>query len=358
MGRAEREMPKKVEKYVINGTWMINIVLLLCHVSFGILFYLYQADVLFAYNCISIITYLLAFEILRRKKAWIYACIVFVEIFIFMLLAIVCLGWDYGFQHYCIAFVASMTFADYYMDREKGIGKRSIIFGAFNALLYVALRFWTDYHPYIYQIDNKIIVKTFYVINTLCGFAFLIMYLAIYSNTVFKLESELRQRAERDHLTGLYNRRKMMQILKTVDEVFATDKLAMAMLDVDFFKKINDTYGHDVGDEVLRMLSRTFENEETEEEPLLTCRWGGEEFLIFYNQYKGSKEEVIKKFEQLRQTIENSEITYNNKKIKCTVTIGLAFYQKGTSMEDMIKEADELLYEGKKGGRNRVVCRN
>ena len=112
-------------------------------------------------------------------------------------------------------------------------------------LLYVVLRLWTYEHPFVYKIDNGILMKCFYIFNSLIGFAFLIMYLCIYSSTVHRLENSLMEMASVDPLTGISNRRKMQQMLESVLEEYETQQYqtVIAMLDIDFFKKINDTYG-------------------------------------------------------------------------------------------------------------------
>lgn len=347
-----REMPKNVIDYVVKGTMIVNLVLLLCHLNFGVLFYVYEAPVLFWYNMLSIITYIVAFELLRRQKAWTYVVVVYVEIFVFMILAVVFLGWDFGFQHYCMGFVASMIFTDFYMNSNRSMRKRTKALVVGNVLLYLALRFWTYSHPYIYAIDNSFIVHALYVVNTLIGFSFLIVYFAIYSSTVYKLEQELLEMANLDPLTGLCNRRKMKQILSAIPE--EDERMVIAMLDIDFFKNINDKYGHDAGDEVLKMVAEVLNQKNAEKENFQVCRWGGEEFLVFYGNYEGSKEDIVREFEQIRRDVEVREVCYEQQKIHVTVTMGLAFAQNRTSMEALIKEADTKLYEGKENGRNRV----
>lgn len=347
-----REMPKKVIDYVVKGTKIVNLVLLLCHLYFGVLFYIYEAWVLFGYNCLSIITYIVAFELLRRQKAWIYVILVYVEVFLFMILAVVFLGWDYGFQQYCIGFVASIIFTDFYMNSTRTMSGKTKAMVAGNVLLYLVMRFWTYDHPYIYVMDNPYIVHGLYVINTLIGFTFLVVYFAIYSSTVYKLETELLEMANLDALTGLCNRRKMKQILSAIPK--EEEKMVIAMLDVDSFKSINDRYGHDAGDEVLKMVAEVLNQKKGEKENFQVCRWGGEEFLAFYGNYEGSKEEIAGEFEQIRQEVERKSVCYEGQEIHVTVTIGLAFAKKGASMEALIKEADAKLYEGKEKGKNQV----
>lgn len=348
-----QRMPEKANDFVIKGTWIINIILLVCHVNFAFLFYFNNADVLFWFNCGSVAVYLISFELLRREMAWTYVYLVFAEIYLFMIISVMFLGWEFGFQHYCISFIASLFFSDFYMNGVKTISKKPVVMGMFNAFLYIILRVWTHYHPYIYKIENKLIVNFMYVMNTLIGFSFLIMYLSIYSHTVNKLERELRQMAERDPLTGLYNRRKMMQLLSLAVDSEKNEKIAVAMLDADFFKKINDTYGHDAGDEVLKRLADILKNKDSGDGKFFICRWGGEEFFVLY-KYEGTRESVIDEFEALRSTVEDSGVTYEDQKIRITVTIGLAFYHSGIQLNDLLKEADTLLYDGKESGRNCV----
>jgi diguanylate cyclase (GGDEF)-like protein len=223
----------------------------------------------------------------------------------------------------------------------------------FNMLLYTLLRLWTHYHPFIYKIEMRLIEEIVYIVNGVLTFTFVTMYMSIYSTTVNKLESELRHIAERDPLTGLYNRRKMMQMLSSIVGEGDDEKIAVAMFDADFFKKVNDTYGHDAGDEVLKNLADILGNHDSGQKKFSVCRWGGEEFLAMY-KYDGTHEAVVDEFEGLRKTIENRDIMYEDTKIKITVTIGLAFYRNGKSIDELLKEADDLLYDGKLAGRNRV----
>ena len=129
----------------------------------------------------------------------------------------------------------------------------------------------------------------------------------------------------------------------------------VAMLDVDFFKKVNDTYGHDAGDEVLLALANLLFEKQEEKDGFYVSRWGGEEFLVFYEKYTSDKDKIVQEFDDLREQIQNMSVKGDNKDIKITVTIGLAFFEKGEKITELIKLADDNLYEGKKAGRNRVV---
>ena len=346
-----------IRKYVYRGTTIVNVVLALCQIFYGLIFWKYNADILLYYNYFSTLLLIFAWIMLKTGKIKAYIFSAFAGIFGFMIMAVIFLGWDYGFQQYCIGFVASIIFTDFYMNRMRNITKRTIALVAFNVVLYVALRLWTYEYPYVYKIENVWIGRGFYIFNSLLGFAFLIGYSFIYSNTVRRLENSLREMANIDPLTGICNRRKMHQILKNSLEHKDINpyQAVVAMMDVDFFKKINDTYGHDAGDEMLLSLAHMLYEKQEQIPGFYVSRWGGEEFLVFYERYKEDKEGIIRIFEDLRNQIQDNVVTVDNKEIRITVTMGLAFYEEDESIQNLIKFADDNLYEGKKAGRNRVV---
>ena len=123
------------------------------------------------------------------------------------------------------------------------------------------------------------------------------------------------------------------------------------MLDIDDFKAVNDTYGHNCGDYVLVTLAKLMKEIFADS----SCsRWGGEEFLIFDDKYK-EKEAVIEKMELLRKTVDEYAFDYDGRRLHLTITAGIAFYEKGLSKEEWINKADIKLYEGKKSEKNRAI---
>lgn len=164
------------------------------------------------------------------------------------------------------------------------------------------------------------------------------------------LRYNLRELVERDPLTSLFNRRSSR---KAIDELIAVGRgYTAAMADIDYFKKINDGFGHACGDYVLKELSALI-REETESKKGFVSRWGGEEFLIILPN-KGIKES--REFlEGLLDKIRNTVFEWEGERIPVTVTAGAAEAKKGETPDDTINRADHLLYDGKKSGRNRVV---
>ncbi|QCX33347.1 diguanylate cyclase [Caloramator sp. E03] len=165
-------------------------------------------------------------------------------------------------------------------------------------------------------------------------------------------QSLLHQSASHDFLTSVLNRRgfyeKFKELLSKIDE---NDPISIIAADVDFFKKVNDLYGHDAGDYVLKKIANTIINLIDKND--IFSRWGGEEFLIVLPNT--SYEEALKKAETLRNEIENNVIKHKNKKIKITMTFGVSRFNSIYGIDKCISNADKALYHGKNKGRNCVV---
>ena len=168
------------------------------------------------------------------------------------------------------------------------------------------------------------------------------------------LFAQVKEMANRDFLTGLYNRR---YFFSTANPIFLKAKrknsnLVVAMIDIDKFKNINDTYGHDIGDICIKEVKKILSSSLRESD--LIARFGGEEFCILLEDI--SKEDTDILFEKIRKNFESNLIDADGEKIKYTVSTGIA-YGLSESLEHMIKLSDEALYEAKNGGRNRVVIK-
>jgi diguanylate cyclase (GGDEF)-like protein len=159
--------------------------------------------------------------------------------------------------------------------------------------------------------------------------------------------------ANRDYLTGLYNRRYFFRNVQDYFTQAVTDDedFAILMIDIDHFKNINDTYGHDTGDKVIVNLSDILRTN-THQYDVVT-RFGGDEFCIILKGVTPREAEDIS--EKLRVKTENSIMTFDKAQdINITISIGLTTHHEGT-LEDSVNEADDLLYQAKKNGRNQVV---
>lgn len=160
--------------------------------------------------------------------------------------------------------------------------------------------------------------------------------------------------ATTDGLTGVFNHRYFQE--KLTDEIERAlrygEKFVLMLLDIDHFKKVNDTYGHPVGDLVLKSVSKILKS--TTRKVDIVARYGGEEFAIIMVQT--DKQGAIKFAERLRKAIEESEVITQGGKLKVTVSIGLSSFPDDAKDKSLlIERADKALYKAKKGGRNRVV---
>ncbi|MEM7159872.1 MAG: GGDEF domain-containing protein [Myxococcota bacterium] len=169
-----------------------------------------------------------------------------------------------------------------------------------------------------------------------------------------QFQQQLYESATRDPLTQAYNKRHF-------NEQFEKDfshairhglPLALLMLDVDHFKRINDTHGHPAGDHVLQRLSATIMASLRTEDAF--CRVGGEEFAVIMRDCTG--EEAVQLAERLLRLVSSTQFVYGGKQLPVTVSVGVSSFVRERHKEgtDLVEEADKCLYEAKRRGRNRV----
>ncbi|TES57528.1 PleD family two-component system response regulator [Halalkalibacterium halodurans] len=156
-----------------------------------------------------------------------------------------------------------------------------------------------------------------------------------------------------DFLTNLINRRDMQEKIRAEinRSIRHGRSFTLAIVDIDFFKNINDTYGHDCGDHVLKHFVSTLKNSVRSSD--YVSRWGGDEFLLLFPETK--LEEGKKACEKIRQKINESPVIYKGMTISITATFGISEYRPSVRIEELIKAADDALYKGKKTGKNQVV---
>ena len=168
-----------------------------------------------------------------------------------------------------------------------------------------------------------------------------------------RLYKELQKQAIRDPLTGLFNRR---YLYETFDRELARAKrenypISIIMIDIDRFKEINDTYGHQVGDEALAALGDLLQHSTRQGD--IACRYGGDEFLIIMPGLHTKDAE--RRAEFLRERVKSIPIDAGEESVFVTASIGIAFYpEHGDSLDQIMKASDDALYKAKNAGRNRI----
>ncbi|MCX7746361.1 MAG: diguanylate cyclase [Clostridia bacterium] len=233
------------------------------------------------------------------------------------------------------------------MEDEKFKSFQSVCMNELKSILCIPIKYKDEFQGICY-LDNPLSSGVFSdedysILNSIMTQA----AISIENAKLYKL-------AITDGLTGLIIHRHFKNLLK--HEIVRSKRynriFSLIMFDIDHFKKLNDTYGHPAGDEVLINIARlTKENFRTID---VTARYGGEEFIVILPETDTDGARIAA--ERLRQDIENSVFTYAEHKIKSTVSMGIASYPKDAeTMEELIKKADEALYASKANGRNRIT---
>ena len=168
---------------------------------------------------------------------------------------------------------------------------------------------------------------------------------SIKNSRVYK---ELDTLTKEDALLNIYNRRYFFKVLENLD----SENFALIMMDIDDFKKINDTYGHQQGDEILKSTVKTIKLWLEEDD--IIARYGGEEFILCISNFD-DKESVYNKIDIIRKSIERNIIKFNDISLKITASFGMAFFPDDSKyINNLIKIADDLLYKSKELGKNSI----
>lgn len=335
----------------------------LVHLIFTCVFYRCDIFVLTAYNAVITIAYAwLGYSAVRKGQYSLIYYSSYVEIIFHSVFATLLVGWNWGFMIYTISLVA----VSFYYTMAL-IGLKHKIAHPFCASIivtvaFLATRIITQHIPPVYEnIASTDFITYFYCFNSFIAFLMCFVFCMLFTIEVWYMQNYLMtennildEMASRDPLTKLLNRRSMEPHLNHVMEQARVSgtQFCVIMGDIDDFKKVNDTYGHDYGDKVLVAVSQTIRREMRSEDQL--CRWGGEEFLLLIHT---NGERSIKTAERIRKAI--SDIHIRNAAagidISITMTFGVSSYMPGYNMEKLIRIADQNLYKGKKNGKNQVV---
>ena len=257
-------------------------------------------------------------------------------------------GWSSGVQHFLTLMVVLVFFNIYDKPLVKVLWLILIL--AFRILLFSVSR---D----IKNLDAE--AGTIYqTVNTVAFFLMLACMCVIFSTSIQDTERQLRlknqslyKEAGTDPLTGLPNRRAMIEQIEKYYKENGDRPFSVAIADIDFFKTVNDTYGHNCGDYTLVRLTELFTEHSMGRYSV--CRWGGEEFCFFIPDTNLDDAGVM--MNDLCFAVEKMQLEYEDHPFSITITVGVEEYDFASPLEDLLDSADEKLYMGMKSGRNRVV---
>ncbi len=352
----EKAFREDVNQY--RGT---TIILLLFHIVFLITGLIFSLKYIVFINIFSISFYCLAFNIFKSSKKGmvIYAHSIIIEIMLHAFLCTLILGWGNGFQYWLFSLLCSYLFPYIVPDRSivKNV-KSAIIRTLFMFAEFAVLFIITHYYDFPFTNELSATANTILSItNAFVAFASIAAYAVSYTRQMEYKYSLLHSVADSDQLTGLGNRYFMNDLLMNIEnKITETESYSVAMLDIDYFKKVNDSYGHDKGDMVLRGIASILAANSSHN--INAGRWGGEEFLLVADTSVNFMEFVII-LEKIRHEVLNKVFAFSDgevsEPIKCTISIGAAKYEAGMSIQDVIKLADTNLYKAKENGRNQLV---
>lgn len=332
------------------------------HLFFSLFYYYFNVIVLVIYNLASSIFYFTLYKVFVKKKKYFQLMnVMLVEILFFASSSTLLLGWDFGYMVYFLALVPVMFYLLFTNPRFYGNLKLPVVYSFFICVMFILVKEMSYYIvPPYKQCFPENIASVMYIFNSFLVFLFEAFFSLLFVFEILHMQNALKAQNTRldilanlDPLTKLFNRRSMEQHLNhTLDIAKANGTVfSVIIADIDDFKKVNDTYGHDFGDKVLSNVANILKNQMRDED--YVCRWGGEEFLLLINANK----EIAKAVgERIRSEIEKSIVTDSAISISVTMTFGVMDYIPGYSMEKLIALADENLYKGKKNGKNQVVA--
>ncbi len=326
------------------------------HIAYLLLFAATGITIMTIFNIFSVTFYLSTLILVRKvkeKSALVYAT--FIEIIIHASVATLCVGWESDFGMFLLMII---PIAFLMPDKNKN---NSFIIMTVSILLYGILGF-LSLRPdsSIYSFEKNSYHTIFYVINIFSDSSILIYFTTIYTiinrYTECKLRvqnEQLRILASTDPLTQLCNRREMNKTLADISAKSKDSKksFVIGIGDIDNFKRVNDTYGHDHGDAVLSAISSIIASSIPDNG--YVARWGGEEFLFVIpdadiSAGKDCGETII-------QSVSKHEFKHNGSVFFVTMTFGVCEGQPDDIVDKIISRADARLYKGKHNGKNQVV---
>ncbi len=264
---------------------------------------------------------------------------------------VVCFGWSQGGQHILTVLILLVFFCLY----EPPLTKLAYFLAIFAMRMYL-FQYGTSHAALIPLDDFSCFLMQ--MVNTSAMFLILASCCIIYSSNLQETErqlllrnQQLKVQAETDPLTKLINRRGFLSLMNQYVEQNPQAMYCVAIADIDFFKRINDTYGHNCGDYTLQRLAQLFL--ERAADKYFVSRWGGEEFCFFFPDV--NIDEAGQIVMDLLFEVRRMELEYEGKRFSITLTAGVEENDYHSPLSELIDSADRKLYQGKQHGRNQIV---
>lgn len=310
------------------------------------------------FNIGSIIAYVCMIKLVQHERYRIAFFLVYSEIFLHTIFAIFMVGWEVGFPYYNLALIPVSFYVAYTTPTFPRRLFTPMIMMVVNMVVTIVAKYSDTLYGPVERIDDTWKVLAMYTFNSTIAFVYMFIFSLFFvveisrnQHVLQEKNSQLNELANYDPLTKLLNRRSIMPFY---NEAVASGKdFCIVLSDIDDFKKVNDTYGHKCGDEILKHVADLCKKGLGEEDSI--CRWGGEEFLMVI---QADLYDSIIKLERIRGAIEKNALEFEHSGVPVTMTFGIQKYVKGQTMEEAVSKADHFLYEGKMSGKNVVISQN
>lgn len=345
------EISKKLVEYSAIASLALFFAI---HVYFSFIYHSFNGELMIYLNRISFMVIAAGAVLVYHRQFHIMFNMIFIEAMFHVLMATMSFGWDCGFQNYLIAMVVMIYFVDYCYKKSGAFKLQTYLLVAASIIMYLIAFSATNGGMSIYEISDSS-ASVAQVISTIIIFAAVAVCMWSLIQFTLTIESRMSNKAMNDELTGLPNRYYFTENFAELIGKCTKETMFMAIMDIDDFKKVNDTYGHNTGDYVLKTVADIIKDKCSE---MIVCRWGGEEFLLS-GESDGTDEDARKracrKLDDIRKSIGNYDFEYEGNRFRITLTMGVSFYGEGETVEDWVGCADKRLYSGKMSGKNKLV---
>lgn len=314
---------------------------------------------LFYFNILSVVVYIFCFILCRLGHIKPVYVSVILEVTVYTVISTFYIGLRCG--TYCFLFSIVPIIIYFGSSFVKGSNRWSIaVMLGLNFAVFVALyvRF-AGVEP-VYDLDPGVklflvIFSSFAMIFSTIFYNALYIYISENALSILQMENkQLNTDAREDALTSLLNRRGFLPLVEDLMKGDSGEAFCIAFCDLDNFKTVNDSYGHEAGDDVLKHVTMLIRRQLPEND---ICRWGGEEIVILLKGLNLDSAKVV--MENVRKAVETTPTIFFNKQIFITVTIGLAQNDASyDSPEQIIKVADDRMYYGKQHGKNVLISKD
>lgn len=314
------------------------------HIALFGLFLALESVLMCVINALSILAYIVCLVAIRARSYLCAGMLISLEIITHAAVATWKLGWDSNFHFYLFCVVPIIAFSF-----QARLGRRLLLS---LAVVVVAVAGFSMRRQM--GLDSGLserMIDVLGIINSLSATSLLLHAAALSVRFTLSMQLSLFHTANRDSLTNLYTRRRVLQRLRQMDAKPPVASNAVILLDIDHFKSINDQYGHEVGDVVLQRVADIVGDCVRSTD--IAARWGGEEFLVLMPDTTSTQAQDVA--QRIMTCIREQAGSIADAKLQVTATVAVATMLANEVFKETLNRADQMLYLGKQEGRDRMM---